>query len=212
MIAKEVATNGDKVTEFLELISNTRRDVCLDRALSAAVKNDNHINVSKLVLKGAKNLQECLRYAKNEKKPHARAMLLMIMAAQTGEKAIIQRLFGEPAPDLQNEQEYQDVDFHRVQEAMLSGNVSTVVPIEIARLNCQSQVREYLLFKTGVNEERGCVYWHRLRLHQLEISWLRKIAWVRKLILGRNGFKNLPLEIATYLKWVTINFYYMACI
>ena len=167
------------------------------------MKNDNHLNVGKLVVKGAKELQECLSQAKETKKPHARAMLLLIIAAQTGDKAIVQKLFGEPAPGLTNKQEYEDDGFRDVQEAVLSGNISTIVPIEIARRNCQSQVREELLLKTDVNQEEGYVYWHGLRLLQLDIAWLRKIVWVKKLRLARNGFKTLPPEMATYLKQVS---------
>ena len=182
---------------------NSFEEGCLDRALRVAVKNDSHLNVSKLVLKGAKVLQECLKYSKEENKPHARAMLLLIIGAQTGDKAIIHKLFGEPAPDLQNKQDYEDDGFRQVQEAVLSGNISTVVPIEIARRNGQSQVREELLLKTDVNQEKGYVYWHGLRLLKVEISWLRKISWVKKFQLARNSLKTLPLEMGAYLKQVS---------
>ena len=165
---------------------------------------DNHLNVGKLVLHGATNIPECLRYATDEIKPNARAMLLLIKAAQRGDVAIVQKMFGEPAPGLQNRQEYEDDGFRLVQEAALSGNISTVMPIEIARRKRQHNVREELLFKTDVNEEEGYVYWHGLRLLQLDISWLRKITWVKKLRLARNGLKILPPEIGTYLKQVGI--------
>ena len=177
---------------------------CLDRALKAAVKNDNYENIGKLVVKGAKELQSCLQYAKDENKPHARAMLLMIIAAQTGDKAIVQKLYGEPAPGLQNKQDFEDYAFGDVQKAIQSGNISTVVPIEIARRNGQSQLREELLMKIDVNQEEGYVYWHGLRLLRLEISWLRKIMWVKKLRLARNAIKSLPPEMGAYLKQVSI--------
>ena len=167
------------------------------------MKNDNHLNVEKLVVKGAKELQLCLQFAKDQKKPHARAMLLLIIAAQTGDRAIIQKLYCEPAPGLQNKQDYEDDAFGDVQKAVLSGNISTVVPIEIARRNGQSQVREELLLKTDVNQEEGYVYWHGLHLLSLDIAWLRKIAWVKRLRLARNGFTSLPPEMATYLKQVS---------
>ena len=177
----------------------------LNRALKAAVKNDNHLNIGKLIVKGSTTISECLRYAKNARKPHARAMLLLIKAAQTGDVAIVQKLFGEPAPGLQNPQEYEDDGFGQVQEAVLSGNISTVVPIEIARRNQHHDVREDLLLRTDVNEEEGYVYWHGLRLLQLDITWLRKITWVKKIRLARNGFKSLPQDIGTHLKQVGIH-------
>lgn len=195
--------DGGRLTKLLKDHDGNLEPDCLDRALKAAVKNDNHVNIGKLVVKGAKELQSCLQYAKDEKKPCARAMLLLIIAAQTGDKAIIQKLFAEPAPGLQNKQDYEDDAFGDVQKAVLSGNISTVVPIKIAYRNGQSQVREELLLKTDVNQEDGYVYWPGLRLLQLDIAWLRKIAWVKKLGLARNGFKSLPPEMATYLKQVS---------
>ena len=191
------------LTELLKNGVDSLEPGCLDRALKAAVKNDNHLNVGKLVVKGAKELQSCLQYAKDEKKPYARAMLLLIIAAQTGDKALVWKLFGEPASGLQNKQDYEDDGFIDVVKAVLSGNISTVTPIEIARCYRQSQVREELLLRTDVNQEEGYVYWHGLHLLQLEISWLKKIAWVKKFRLARNGFTNLPPEITTYLQQVS---------
>ena len=176
---------------------------CLDLALQLAVKNDNRFNVGELVLKGAKELQESLRYAKEEKKTYARAMLLLIKAAQTGDIAIIHKLFREPSPDLKDEEDYEDDGFLDVQKVIHSCNVSTKVPIEIARRNGHSEVREELLMRTDVIQEEGLVYWHDLQLLQLEISWLKKIAWVKKFRLARNGFKSLPPEMGTYLKQVS---------
>ena len=209
-IIREVESNSDKVTELLKKatnITNTNFNMYLNRAMIAAVKNDNSLNVGKLLFRGATNISECLRYAKDAKKPHARAMLLLVKAAQTGDKAIVEKVFGKPAPGLHNQHEYEGDEFRQVQDAVLSESVSTVVPIEIARRYGQKQVREELLLKTDVNKEEGYVYWHGLRLMQLEISWLEKIAWVKKLRLARNGFKTLPPEMNTYLKQVCLDLY-----
>ena len=175
---------------------------CLNRALMAATQNDNHFNIGKLVVKGANNLESCLEFAQKENKPHARAMLLLIKAAFTGNKAIVQKLFGETMDKPDNSKEFYDTGFPDVQKAVLSGKVSTVVPIEIARRHGHLQVREELLLKTDVNQEDGYVYWHGLRLLQLEVPWLRRINWVKRLRLARNGFKNLPNDMGNYLKQV----------
>ena len=92
----------------------------------------------------------------------------------------------------------------RVQQAVISGNVSTAVPIEIARRSNNSAVREELLLRTNVNQEEGSVYWHGLRLLNLNLSWITKIHWVRQLRLARNGFKTIPNEIGGYLRQVCI--------
>lgn len=170
----------------------------------AATRNDNHFNIGKLVVKGANNLENCLEFAQKENKPHARAMLLLIKAAFTGNKAIVQKLFGETMDKPDNSKEFYDTGFPDVQKAVLSGKVSTVVPIEIARRHGHLQVREELLLKTDVNQEEGYVYWHGLRLLQLEVPWLRRINWVKRLRLARNGFKNLPNDMGNYLKQVRV--------
>ena len=206
---KGVHAIGDRLTAtgFLnEKATNSKIKECyLNRALEAAVKNDDHVSVGKLVLHGSTNISECLRYAKDARKPRARAMLLLIKAAQTGDVAIVQKVFGEheAAPGLKHPQDYEDDGFRDVQEVALSLDNLTRVPMEIAR--CKQyyhSMREQLLFRTDVNMEEGYVYWHGLQLLQIEISWLRKIAWVKKLRLARNGLKSLPPEIGTFLKQV----------
>ena len=47
----------------------------------AAVENDNHYNIGKLVIKGAANLKRALKKSVDESKPHAMAALLLILAA-----------------------------------------------------------------------------------------------------------------------------------
>ena len=77
-----------------------------------------------------------------------------------------------------------------------------MVPIEIARRHNNPFVREELLLRTDVNQEEGSVYWHGLRLLQLDLLWIRKIHWVKRLRLARNGFRMIPNEIGGYLKQV----------
>ncbi len=196
-------TDGEKLTELLRNTDQLEPN-CLNRALMAATRNDNHFNIGKLVVKGAKNLDACLEYAQTEKKPHARAMLLLIKAASSGNKSIVKKLFGEAVDKPDNLKDFSDNGFSDVQKAVLSGEVSTVVPIEIARRNRHIHVREELLLKTDVNQEEGYVYWHDLSLLQLEVPWLRRINWVKRLRLARNGFKTLPNDMGNYLKQVDI--------
>ncbi len=207
-IIKEVENNGDKLTDLLRNGADQLEPNCLPRALKAATRNDSHHNIGKLIVKGATNLEECMDIAITEKKPQSRAMLLLVKAGMTGNKSIIQKLFGDPVsnPSSLDPRELMDDQFSEVQEAVISGKVSTVVPIEIARRNGNGQVREELLLKTDVNREEGSVFWHGLRLLSLDISWLRRISWVKRLRLARNGFKSLPHEMGTYLKQVRINY------
>jgi len=204
-IIKEVEINGDNLTELLRFSADQLEPNCLNRALAAAVNNDNHFNIGKLIIKGADNIEDCLRQSRDHHKPHARAMLLLVKAAMQGDKNLVLKLFGESVPEM-DPQEYQDDSFKDAQKVLLAGEISTVVPIEIARRNGQTEVRGELLLKTDVNVEEGTVYWHGLRLLVLDVSWLKRIDWVRKLRLARNGFKQLPDEIGTYLKRVSFVF------
>lgn len=97
-----------------------------------------------------------------------------------------------------------DKDFTDVQRVVASHGVSTVVPIEIARRCSSLAVREELLLYTDVNQEEGTVDWHGLRLLVLDLSWIRKIYWAKRLRLARNGFKSIPSEIGRYLKQVSM--------
>ena len=195
-------TNGDNLTDLLRFSTEHYEPNCLNHALVAAVRNDNNGNVSKLIVKGASNIDECLKISKKEHKPHARATLLMVRASMEGKRDLILKLFGEPAPSLVM-RDCQDNGFQDVQKAVLSGKVSTLVPMEIARRNGHFKIREELLLRTDVNQKEGTVYWHGLRLLVLDVSWLQKIHWVERLQLARNGFKSLPNEMGTYLKQVS---------
>lgn len=94
--------------------------------------------------------------------------------------------------------------FSEAQSIVSGGRVSTIIAIEIARRHQNLSVREELIFHTDVNHEEGTVYWHGLRLQELELSWLRRIHWVKKLRLARNGFRTLPNEMASFLKQVSM--------
>ena len=195
-IIKEVQTNGDNLTELLHFSADQLEPHCLNNALMAAVTNDNHYNVGKLIVKGADTIMEALKQSVDEKKPHARAMLLLVHAAMEGNCNLVLQLFGEPTSGADNCREYIDDTFPEVQKAVLSGKVSMLVPIEIARRHGHASVREELLLKTDVDEQEKSVHWHGLRLLVLDINWLRKIHWVQKLRLAQNGFKSLPMRWA----------------
>ena len=93
-IIKEVQTNGDNLTELLRFSADQLEPHCLNSALMAAVMNDNHVNVGKLIVKGANQITEALKRLVEQKKPHARAMLLLVHAAMEGNRNLVLRLFG----------------------------------------------------------------------------------------------------------------------
>ena len=199
-IIKVAEMNGEGLTDLLRVGSDQLEPDCLIRALLAAVRNDNHFNIGKLIVKGAPNIDDALALSIEECKPHARAMLLLVKAATRGDQNLVLQLFGDPSQH--DTSQFQDTGFQAAQEVIRLGKVSTVVPIEIARRNHHSTIREELLLRTDVNENDRTVYWHGLRLQELDISSLQKIHWVERLRLARNGLKVLPQDMGLYLKQV----------
>ena len=195
--------NGHNLTKLLRFSADQLEPHCLNNALTAAVSNDHHINVGKLIVKGADKIMEALKQSVEEKKPHARAMLLFVHAAMEGNHNLVLRLFGEPTSGADKCREYMDDTFPDVQKAVLSGKISTAVPIEIARRHGHASVTEELLLKTNVKELEKSVHWHELQLLVLDINWLHKIHWVQELRLAWNGFKILPDDMGIFLKQVS---------
>ena len=175
---------------------------CLSRALLVAVSRDDNANIGALIIKGATNIDEALELAKRERKHNAQALLLLVKAAVENDRNLVLRLFGALAPSSKGG-DISDEGFQEVQSAVTSGEVSTAVPIEMARRSQHKGVREELLLRTGVNQKEGTVFWHDLQLNELEVAWLWKIQWVKKLCLARNGFKVLSIEIDSCLRHVS---------
>ena len=190
------------MTELLRDSSELEPD-CLSRALLVAVSRDNNANISKLIIKGAINIEQALELAKRERKHNARAVLLLVKAAVENDRFLVLRLFGAQVPSSKGGN-ISDEGFREVQFAVTSGKVSTVVPIEMARRNQHKGVMEELLLRTDVNQQEGTVSWHGLQLNELEVAWLWKIQWVKKLHLAHNGFKVLPIEIDSCLRHVSV--------
>ena len=94
-IIKEVRTNGEHLTELLRVRVEDLQDDCLQRALRVAVEVGNHYSVGKLIVKGADNIMEALKLAKEQKQHHVRAMLLLVIAAAEGNRDLVLKLFGD---------------------------------------------------------------------------------------------------------------------
>ena len=91
-----------------------------------------------------------------------------------------------------------------VRKTVVNRQVSILAPMELARSNGHFLVREDLLMEIDINKSLGCVDWHELRLTNIEIPWLQKIAWVKRLRLDKNGLTMLPVNIGHYLKQVLV--------
>ena len=89
-------TNGDNLTDLLCFGVDQLEPNCLNQALFAAVANNNHHNVGKLIVKGANKVADALKQSADQKKPHARAILLLVHAAMEGNRDLVLRFFSEP--------------------------------------------------------------------------------------------------------------------
>ena len=167
----------------------------------AAVKSGNPANVGKLILRGATNVDVALAKSRNLQQHAVTAALLIIKAAMEDDRILVLKLYGENVQGKQTKIPLTAEDnLKELQEAMSNNNFKTVIPIELSRRHNASGVREELLLRKDVNENSGTVLWFGLRLMQLEVSWLRKIHWVKSLKLARNEFTSLPPEMGIYLK------------
>ena len=170
----------------------------------AAVESGNHGNVGKLIIRGASNIDQALEESRRLRKHVITAALLIIKAAMENDRILVLKLYGENVQGVDTKIELtEEDDLAKLQHIVCGCTVKTVVPIEIARRCNASAVREELLLRTDIDKDGGTVLWHGLHLIALEISWLRKIHWVKKLSLAQNKFVLLPPEMGSYLKQCT---------
>ena len=200
-IIKEAKTNGPNLGDLLKTPLNQLEDNCLNLALLAAVENGSPVNPMKLILRGATNIDEALAKSRVIKQYAVTAALLIIKAAMVNDRILVIKLYGENVQGQETKIPLTREDnLAKLQAAVSSNGIKTVIPIEISRRNNASAVREELLIRTGVDKNNGTILWFGLRLIELEISWLRKIFWVKTLKLARNEFTSLPTEMGQYLK------------
>ena len=202
-IIREVRIKGPNLNELLKTPLNLLEENCIDQALLAAVESGSPSNIGKLILRGATNIDNALAKSRKEKQCEVTAALLIIKAAIENDKILVLKLYGENVDGDTKIPLTEEDDLGELQAAVATGNIRTVVPIEISRRHNAGAVREELLLRTDVDKDTGVVLWFGLRLRQLEISWLSKISWVKKLRLARNEFSSLPPEMGSYLKLCT---------
>ena len=178
---------------------------CINSALLIAVQSGDPNGVSKLILYGATNVDTALAESHKLQEHAVTVTLLIIKASLVDDSILVLRLYGENVQGMKTNVCLTDDDLNMLQANMCNNqsHINTKVLIEISRRNNTSAVREELLLRTDVDNESGVVLWFGLRLTQLEISWLRKIYWVKKLRLAHNEFVSLPPEMGNYLQECT---------
>ena len=125
-------------------------------------------------------------------------MFLLIEAIASGNKENLNSFLLKPTEYIK----YTEDVLPLVYCGRFSVTISSSVPIEIAQKFDQPHLTHELLMKTNVYPEKGCVYWIGLQLHELSISLLKSINWVKYLRLSRNNLIVLPKVIEEYLKQI----------
>ena len=203
-LIQEIGIGGERVEELLNCSKGTLDVQFLNQALEFATRMDSAINVGKVALvhPDLGNINHCIKLAEREGKHHAHAMLLLITAirsSSSSNKKISDFLLLEPCHPACRSESSLYVYCRR-----FSVNIPINVPIKIAQQFNKIQVMNELLLKTGVCQIEGYVHWGGLQLHEICLSLLRKICWVKTIILSRNKLTTLPQEIDEYLKQVCI--------
>lgn len=202
-LIQQVKNNGDKITELLNQSLQLEPDT-LNRAMIYATRNDDHQTIAELITKGATNVDDCLKISTKEKKVHARAMLLLVKAAQTGDKSIVQALFAGITVAHEKSKDLDDV-VTSTRKIILSGGVSTYFAFKIAQCNEQEAVKDELLLRTNTCRSEGYINWNNFQLLYLDASLLRRIYWVNNYFgISQNSLQSLPPEIGIYLTQVCV--------
>ena len=176
---------------------------CLNSALLVSINSDDPSNIGKLILYQETSVDKALVKSRKKKQYAVTAALLIIKAAIENDKILVLKLYGENVQGDTKIPLTEEDNLAALQAAVATNSIKTVVPIEISQRHNAGAVRKELLLRTDVDKDSGVVLWFGLRLTQLEISWLRKIYWVKKLRLARNEFTSLPPEMGSYLKQCT---------
>ena len=161
----------------------------LNQALVAATLNDNHECIGKLIKMGARNIDECIKLSKEGGLIKAKAMLFLLKAAQTGEKVLLHSSYTNLLLDLEH------VLSDEVTKVVLNGEVSTLIPLELAQQSGQHSMRREILMLTNINKLKGHVNWSKLNLISLDVQLLERLhSWLREFRLSSNMLKSLPRE------------------
>ena len=189
-----MADNLHQVLESYEQEHIQLEENFLNQALVAATLNDNHECIGKLIKMGAKNIDECIQITQEIGLVKAKAMLSLLKAALTGEKVLCHQaevdleLTPARAAVLVNDQE--------VTKVVLSGEVSTLIPLQLAQQCGQHSTRRDILMLTQINKHRGHVDWSKLNLVSLDVQLLECThSWLKEFKLSSNMLKSVPAEV-----------------
>ena len=196
-----MADNLHQVLESYEQEHIQLEESFLNQALVAATLNDNHECIAKLIKMGARNIDECIQLAKKRESDlvKAKAMLSLVKAALTGEKALLPDRSPSKHSSLDLELNSSTVSTDHdleVAKVVQSGEVSTLIPLELAQQSGQHSMRREILMLTRIDKSKGHVDWSKLSLVSLDVQLLGCMQeWVKELKLPSNMLRSVPAEL-----------------
>lgn len=201
-IIREIYSNGERLMELLSTAageSSLLGSQFFKEALRAAIEMDSDVNVGYLTLSTQFNIPKYVDLAQREGKPRARTLLMLVMAAQTGDMEVLNQLDLKEEDRESSGGEKKTPQVHSLQ---LQVSVSPIAPIETAHRSGHFQLRDELTIRTNVYPEEKSVHWSGLQLKEVNVSLMSRISWVEQLKLDRNRLTVLPVEIGQYLQQV----------
>ena len=194
-----MADNLHQVLESYEQERIQLEESFLNQALVAATLNDNHECIGKLVKMGARNIDECVHLAKKADLVKAKAMLALVKAALTGEKPLLGRSDSHSSLDLELNGSTLSTSLvltdEEVTKVVLSGEVSTLVPLELAQQSGQHSICREILILTRIDKHKGHVDWSKLNLVSLDAQLLGYMQeWVKEFKLSSNMLRSVSTE------------------
>jgi hypothetical protein len=200
-----MADNLHQVLESYEQERIQLEETFLNQALVAATLNDNHECIAKLIKMGATNIDECIQLAKTRESDlvKARAMLFLVKAALTGEKVLL------PGCHSASKHSFLDLEFNastvssrfvltddtKVAKVVQSGEVSTLIPLELAQQSGQHSMRREIMMLTRIDQIKGHVDWSKLNLMSLDVQLLGYMQeWVKEFKLPSNMLRSVSTE------------------
>jgi len=217
----KAAGDGNNLDTLLRIDRSKLTDDCYDKALKAAVEKCRHTNAEKLIVVGARNIDEAMELAKQI---DIKLMLIMVKTVLNNDHQLIMEIKniskGNNQPSKQSDEilsHSEDADHarnpkydiysHEMVEYITNGKLRTRVPIKLAIMqNKVDKILDELLLLTNISIANGSVGWSNLSLTELDIKWISNLSQlmvIKQLNLSKNQLSVLPIRIASYLRKCT---------
>eukprot|EP00794_Sanderia_malayensis_P020289 gene20289-22275_t len=214
-IKKLAQTDSPRIGKAIETLQ-CGQDVepnCFDEALIEAVKRNNHKSVGYLVIHGAKNVEEQMKFAILKPNLYQTAVLLLLChAAKCGDKIVVEEICkGLRSTNFSDDSHLAKIGENKCalkrhylpelktqrtlwQLRKAACAVDMAFPVSIALNEEHYDVAKVIVFENYCNIQ-GEADWHGLALSNIQPSWIEEIRSYKKLVLSHNNLNTVPIKI-----------------